>query len=451
MKRRALILIGLPLGLVLGAAAFGWGIVGERRAAGPGPARIAAAAASRTLDEACFSTSTYERLKARVFETALDIGGANADQLDLLAGSTVVRMQDPILKARDEDLGVTVCNGRFVIEIPPGAAKAFGGRRQLAADIEYAAQIAADGSGIVYQLRGAEPITYRLAALGVGAARLPIEPKPAAPALLAAITPSALEGAKAAPEPIRLREESGEMVDRPARHDLKSAAKDEAGVARETAGAPKSEAIGNKKPIPPVPSRKEKSEDGSAGNKLAATPSKPAKSTAVKLAGAKDAKAPPTAKTRLKRTTKTPSKAETRTVAKPARIVRRPSPVLAQTGKRDDVPAKKVGAKPVPAAAIAKLAARARQLSSRDMPCGAGRPLAERLMCANPGLASKEKRMMGHYYSALDSADPRTRRILQDTAADFQSYRNNCRTEACLSGAFEERSAEIRDIMASMR
>jgi hypothetical protein len=74
-------------------------------------------------------------------------------------------MESPVAKSRDETLNVTVCSGHMILELPPGAADAFDGDRRLEADVEYSAQEAVDGSGLVYQIKGAEPIIYRLAAL----------------------------------------------------------------------------------------------------------------------------------------------------------------------------------------------------------------------------------------------------------------------------------------------
>ena len=68
-----------------------------------------------------------------------------------------------MVKSRDETLDVTVCTGRFTLDLPPGAERAFAGERRLVADIEYAAQASADGSGLVYSMKGAEPIIYKLA------------------------------------------------------------------------------------------------------------------------------------------------------------------------------------------------------------------------------------------------------------------------------------------------
>jgi hypothetical protein len=75
-------------------------------------------------------------------------------------------MEEPVVKSRDEELNVTVCTGTFILELPPGVENAFDGERRLTAEIEYAAQAAADASGLVYQMSGAEPIIYRLATVG---------------------------------------------------------------------------------------------------------------------------------------------------------------------------------------------------------------------------------------------------------------------------------------------
>jgi hypothetical protein len=113
---------------------------------------------------ACASNATYARLKEVAFEEAVRVRAADPANLDMLAAHSVVRMENPVVMSRDEELNVTVCSGRFILELPPGAEAAFGGQRRLSADIEYAAQAAADGSGLVYELRGAEPVIQKLAA-----------------------------------------------------------------------------------------------------------------------------------------------------------------------------------------------------------------------------------------------------------------------------------------------
>ena len=124
------------------------------------------------LAQACASSSTYDRLKEVAFEEAVRIRNSDPANLDTLAANSVVRMENPVVKSRDEELNVTVCTGRFVLELPPGAEAGFAGQRRLFADIEYAAQASADGSGLVYQMNGAEPIIYKLAAFDLQRQRM---------------------------------------------------------------------------------------------------------------------------------------------------------------------------------------------------------------------------------------------------------------------------------------
>lgn len=119
----------------------------------------------RRLQRACASAQTYDRLKAIAFDEVSRARGAGAPNLDVLAASSTLRMVSPVAKSRDHDLNITVCTGRMIIELPPGAEAAFGGAKRLEADVEYAAQEAADGSGLVYRLQGAEPIVTQIAGI----------------------------------------------------------------------------------------------------------------------------------------------------------------------------------------------------------------------------------------------------------------------------------------------
>ena len=161
-KRKLLIALGALL--VVLAAGFGLSLGNKKDPPGTKTKTEVAEARNDALQEACASKATYDRLKQVVFEEAVRIRNADPTNLDTLATNAVVRMENPVVKSRDEELNVTVCSGRFVLELPPGAERGFGGERRLTADIEYAAQAAVDGSGLVYQMNGAEPIIYRLAA-----------------------------------------------------------------------------------------------------------------------------------------------------------------------------------------------------------------------------------------------------------------------------------------------
>lgn len=149
-----------------------------------------AAALTRQAQAACSSPATYDRLKQVAFDQAIRLRNNDPVNLDTLSRYATVRMENPVVKSRDETLGVTVCSGRFILQVPPGAESAFAGQRQLEADIEYAAQVSADGSGLVYQMRGAEPIVYKLAAFDLKAQ-----------AYRPAVTATQVQVAEAAPAP----------------------------------------------------------------------------------------------------------------------------------------------------------------------------------------------------------------------------------------------------------
>lgn len=166
----------------------------------------------RRIRQACASQASYDRLKVLAFEKAAEVRSSPSPLLDQLATSAVVRMEEPTVKSRDEALNVTVCRGKMVIDLPPGTEDAFNGERQLSAEVEYAAQAAADGSGLLYQLDGAEPIIYRLAAIDmkgapVGPAPLPTAtPEPAPPvqtAKRAPAPPPAAQPPRPRPTPAR--------------------------------------------------------------------------------------------------------------------------------------------------------------------------------------------------------------------------------------------------------
>lgn len=160
MGKRNFVMVGVPL-LLLTAAACGLSLTSGSKPSAK------ALAERRPQKDLCGTRKAYQELKSRVFAEAEGIRGISAPNLDLLSSFTSVRVEEPLLKSRDEELGVTICTGRFVLLLPPGAERGLGGRRYLHADVEYAALPAADGSGLVYQVRGADSIIYRLAAFNL--------------------------------------------------------------------------------------------------------------------------------------------------------------------------------------------------------------------------------------------------------------------------------------------
>jgi uncharacterized protein YecT (DUF1311 family) len=172
-------------------------------------AEIAEARQAR-LQNACASTIAYERLKDLVFNQTIRIRNADPVNLNTLATHSMVRMENPLVVSRDDSLGIAVCSGRFILELPPGAERAFNGQRRLVADVEYTAQAAADGSGFVYRIRGAEPIIEKLTAFDLKSVpptrpSLPkevldaVEPDPNQPPIATPPSPDARTAAKANP------------------------------------------------------------------------------------------------------------------------------------------------------------------------------------------------------------------------------------------------------------
>lgn len=116
---------------------------------------------------ACASPAAYDHVKGAIFDQAIRARGGDRANLDMLADYSQARMDKPMVDSRDAALDLTRCTGHFVLDIPPGAERGLGGQRRLESNIDYSAQAAADGSGLVYRVDGAEPIVQRLAAFNL--------------------------------------------------------------------------------------------------------------------------------------------------------------------------------------------------------------------------------------------------------------------------------------------
>lgn len=132
------------------------------------------AAREARLHDACSAPETYVRLKELVFDQAARLRRGDAGVLDEAAATATVALKEPVTATGDPN-GVVVCSGRLLLEMPdPGG----GDPRRLAAEIEFAAQAANDGTGLVFEMEGADTLVRDLAALGG-----PTTPQPpAAPA-----------------------------------------------------------------------------------------------------------------------------------------------------------------------------------------------------------------------------------------------------------------------------
>lgn len=132
------------------------------------------------IEQRCASQRTYDGIKLELFRRAVETRGSGRAPFDRLAAYSVARMERPLLTDYDEEIGTLRCSGRLSLDLPPGVA-VVGGRRTLSADIDYVLQPAADGSGDVIMLEGADPIIIPLATLAETSSRS-VPPSPSLPA-----------------------------------------------------------------------------------------------------------------------------------------------------------------------------------------------------------------------------------------------------------------------------
>ena len=134
---------------------------------GSGDERSPSQASSTAKDKTqqrCASQRTYDRIKEELFRRAVETRGSGRMSFDRISSYAAVRMERPLLTDYDAELGTVRCAGRLLLDLPPGVA-VIGGRRTLSADIDYVLQPAADGSGDVVMLEGADAIVVPLATL----------------------------------------------------------------------------------------------------------------------------------------------------------------------------------------------------------------------------------------------------------------------------------------------
>jgi uncharacterized protein YecT (DUF1311 family) len=157
----------------------------------------AAGAGASAPAKRCASQATYDRIKLEIFRQAGQVRTSDQSIFDKLAAYASVRVERPLLRSHDDELGTVRCTGRLTIDLPPGVA-VVGGRRALSADVDYVLQPAADASGDVVMLEGADPIIVPLATLARSGGGAPL---PAPPTLQADVG-NARSAAQSQPVPI---------------------------------------------------------------------------------------------------------------------------------------------------------------------------------------------------------------------------------------------------------
>ena len=140
----------------------------------------AAGAGASAPEKRCASQATYDRIKVELFRQAAQVRKSDQSAFDRLSAYASVRMERPLLRSQDAELGTVRCTGRLSLDLPPGVA-VVGGRRTLSADIDYVLQPAADGSGDVVMLEGVDPIVVPLATLARTGETAPAPSAPPAP------------------------------------------------------------------------------------------------------------------------------------------------------------------------------------------------------------------------------------------------------------------------------
>ena len=116
-------------------------------------------------EKQCGLQSTYDSIKRELFRRAAQARGSDQGAFAKLADFSLLRMESPILRGVDEDLRRISCNGRAVLQLPPGVRVTDGGST-LSAPLDYAVQPAADGNGNVVLLGNADAIVVPLATIG---------------------------------------------------------------------------------------------------------------------------------------------------------------------------------------------------------------------------------------------------------------------------------------------
>lgn len=120
--------------------------------------------ASADPEKRCSSQRTYDLIKRELFRRAAQVRGSDQAAFNKLAAYSAIRMDAPMLKSHDKNLGAVSCSGTLAIDLPPGVA-VVGGRRTLTADIGYSLQRAADRTKDVLLLTNADAIITPLATL----------------------------------------------------------------------------------------------------------------------------------------------------------------------------------------------------------------------------------------------------------------------------------------------
>jgi uncharacterized protein YecT (DUF1311 family) len=119
--------------------------------------------AATASDQQCASQATYDAIKKQLFDNARKKVTTNPKPLFSLQNASAVRMTAPVVTNANPQLQRTQCSGQLTLMLPPTASNAFGGTNMLSATMTYIVQQAADHSGTVVQIAGADTVSDQLA------------------------------------------------------------------------------------------------------------------------------------------------------------------------------------------------------------------------------------------------------------------------------------------------
>ncbi|OYX29744.1 MAG: hypothetical protein B7Y99_12635 [Caulobacterales bacterium 32-69-10] len=141
MSACAVALVGLA------ACSQGEGPAGKTKAVATGPAAV------------CASEESAATLKKIIFDKARDLAsGPSKLAMSRVSELSTLKLERPVVDTIDEATGKTSCSSLIRLTFPVGAIRSLGADSQTSFEGTYTVQPAADGSGMVYALVGANPI-----------------------------------------------------------------------------------------------------------------------------------------------------------------------------------------------------------------------------------------------------------------------------------------------------
>lgn len=124
----------------------------------------------------CASQQIHEQIKRELFRRAAVVRGGNDPAFAQVGAYSVVRATAPAARQETGRSGAN-CTAAIVLDLPPGV-EVIGGRRSLAAKVEYQVVASAQGQGRLSELGNADPIVLPLATIGQTGRETPELPAP---------------------------------------------------------------------------------------------------------------------------------------------------------------------------------------------------------------------------------------------------------------------------------